>query len=202
MPSVNPCCIQVLWLLVLWSSAACRSCASCSFDLGGCLRPAMGCYGDPLAKTPHMDRLASRGRLFQKAYCNQAVCGPSRASMMTGRLPDHIRVWHNRDRFRDHQPDLLTLPQYFQHHGYRTVSLGKVFSGNARELDPISWSEPEILQQPGWTTYRLKKPGGPPRANLPNRRRCQMMLIRIADSQSWPSTSSKAGAGDPTLFLR
>ena len=163
MPRVNPCCIQVIWLLVLWSSIlpADASRPNVLLIWVDDLRPALGCYGDPLAKTPHMDRLASRGRLFQKAYCNQAVCGPSRASMMTGCLPDHIRVWHNRDRFRDHQPDLLTLPQYFRQHGYRTVSLGKVFSGNARELDPISWSEPEILQEPGWTTYRLKKPGGP-----------------------------------------
>ena len=68
MPSVNPCCIQVLWLLVLWSSIlpADASHPNVLLIWVDDLRPAMGCYGDPLAKTPHMDRLASRGRLFQR----------------------------------------------------------------------------------------------------------------------------------------
>jgi len=48
------------------------------------LRPQMGCYGDVNAVTPHMDRLAQRGMLFERAYCQQAVCNPSRASLMTG----------------------------------------------------------------------------------------------------------------------
>jgi iduronate 2-sulfatase len=97
------------------------------------LRPALGCYGDPLAKTPHIDRLAAGGRLFLAAYCQQAVCGPSRTSLLTGRLPDNNRVWHNRQRFRLHEPDTVTLPQLFMRAGYRAESYGKVFSGNAAE---------------------------------------------------------------------
>ncbi len=57
------------------------------------LRPALGCYDDPVAVTPHIDRLASRGMVFNRAYCQQAVCSPSRLSLMTGRRPDTIRVW-------------------------------------------------------------------------------------------------------------
>lgn len=117
------------------------------------LRPALGCYGDPLAKTPHIDRLAAGGRLFLAAYCQQAVCGPSRTSLLTGRLPDNNRVWHNRQRFRLHEPDTVTLPQLFMRAGYRAESYGKVFSGNAAEEDPESWSAPAVLKAPGWRNY-------------------------------------------------
>ncbi|MEY3000707.1 MAG: hypothetical protein RL648_921, partial [Verrucomicrobiota bacterium] len=117
------------------------------------LRTALGCYGDPLAQTPHIDRLASQGRLFRGAYAQQAVCGPSRASLMTGKVPDNIRVWHNRHLFRDTFPDLVTLPELFKNDGYHTLSIGKTFSGNPKEEDPRSWSEPFILRQEGWETY-------------------------------------------------
>jgi iduronate 2-sulfatase len=80
--------------------------------------------------------------------------------LLTGRLPDNTRVWHNRNLCRDTQPDLITLPQLFKNHGYDTVSLGKVFSGDERELDPASWSEPEILKQKGWKNSALGDSGG------------------------------------------
>ena len=123
------------------------------------LRTALGCYGDPLVQSPNIDRLANQSRLFQRAYCMQAVCGPSRTSLLTGRLPDNTRVWHNRNLFRDFQPDLVTLPQHFKNHGYHAISMGKVFSGNQLELDPPSWSEPEILKQPGWRNYVRRDSG-------------------------------------------
>lgn len=63
------------------------------------LRPALGCYGDEIAHAPNIDRLANRGVVFQHAYCQQAVCCPSRLSLLTGRRPDTIRVW---DRERNH----------------------------------------------------------------------------------------------------
>jgi iduronate 2-sulfatase len=114
------------------------------------LRTALGCYGDTLVQSPNIDRLASQSRVFQRAYCMQAVCGPSRTSLLTGRLPDNTRVWHNRNMFRVTHPDLVTLPQHFKNNGYQAISLGKIFSGDERELDPASWSEPEILKQTGW----------------------------------------------------
>jgi len=120
------------------------------------LRPALGCYGDPLAKTPQIDRFATTARRFDRAYCQQAVCGPSRTALLTGRLPDHTTVWHNRNSFRTVQPDLITLPQLFRLHGWHCVSLGKVFSGDARELDPISWSVPEVLRKPEWKSAVLR----------------------------------------------
>ena len=119
------------------------------------LRPALGCYGDPLAKSPNIDQFAKSARQFKNAYVQQAVCGPSRTSLLTGLLPDHTRVWHNRQHFRETLPNHVSLPQLFKQNGYRTLGLGKIFSGNAKELDSISWSEPETLRHPGWKNYVL-----------------------------------------------
>ena len=124
------------------------------------LRPALGCYGDPLAKTPHIDRFAAGGRPFLAAYCQQAVCGPSRTSLLTGRLPDNNRVWHNRQRFRLHEPETVTLPQLFMKAGYRAESYGKVFSGNSLEEDPESWSVPAVLKAEGWRNYAKRSDAG------------------------------------------
>lgn len=126
------------------------------------LRPSLGSYGDPLAITPNIDRFASTARQFNRAYCMQAVCGPSRTAILTGRLPDNTSVWHNRNRFRTRHPDLVTLPQLFKNNGYHAEGLGKIFSGNRKELDPVSWSVPEVLQLASWKNYVLpqKNSGG------------------------------------------
>ena len=124
------------------------------------LRPALGCYGDPLAKTPYIDQFAKTARQFNHAYVQQAVCGPSRASLLTGLRPDRIRVWHNRNQFRNTIPDHITLPECFKNQGYVTLSLGKIFSGNAAELDPRSWSQPEVLRIKNWKNYLLPRNQG------------------------------------------
>ncbi len=124
------------------------------------LRPALGCYGDPLAKSPNIDQFAESAMRFDRAYVQQAVCGPSRTSLLTGLLPDHTRVWHNRNRFRTTRPDHVTLPQLFKQNGYRTLGFGKIFSGNEKELDPISWSEPETLRRKAWRNYLLPRNQG------------------------------------------
>ncbi len=123
------------------------------------LRPSLGCYGDPIAITPNIDRLSTTARQFNRAYCMQAVCGPSRTAILTGRLPDNTGVWHNRNRFRARFPDLVTLPQLFKNNGYHAEGLGKIFSGNSKELDPVSWSVPEVLHRDGWKNYVLPQKG-------------------------------------------
>lgn len=125
------------------------------------LRTSLGCYGDPLAITPNLDRLAAGSRVFNRAYTMQAVCGPARTAILTGRLPDHNRSWHNRNLFRSTNPDLVTLPQLFKQRGYHAQAMGKVFSGDERELDPASWSVPEILRQEGWKNYALPRGEAP-----------------------------------------
>jgi len=105
------------------------------------LRGAVGCLGDRIALTPNMDELAGEGTVFLNAYCQQAVCNPSRASVITGRRPDTLKVWDLKTHFRKHHPDIVTLPQYFKQHGYFTQSFGKILHGQgAPSMDPPSWS--------------------------------------------------------------
>ncbi|MEY4687416.1 MAG: hypothetical protein RIR76_1439 [Verrucomicrobiota bacterium] len=125
------------------------------------LRVSLGCYGDPLTLTPNLDRFAAGARVFNRAYTMQAVCGPARTAILTGRLPDQNRSWHNRNLFRATNPDTVTLPQLFKQHGYLTQAMGKIFSGDERELDPASWSVPEILRQDGWRNYALPRGEAP-----------------------------------------
>jgi len=104
------------------------------------LRPALGCYGDPHAITPNIDTLADKGFIFQNAYCQQAVSGPSRASLLTGLRPDEINVTDLNTHFRKKYPDLVTLPQLFKNNGYETIGIGKIFHGSKQTQDTISWS--------------------------------------------------------------
>lgn len=102
------------------------------------LRPEFGAYGNTSILTPNIDRLASQGVTFTRAYCQQAVCNPSRASLLTGLRPDSIQVWDLRTNFRTNVPDVITLPQYFKLNGYTAIGLGKTFHNN--DPDTISWS--------------------------------------------------------------
>lgn len=104
------------------------------------LRPSIGCYGDEWAITPNIDRLAARGVQFNRAYCQVAVCNPSRASLMTGLRPDTLGVWTLPIHFRESVPDAVTIPQWFRKFGYTAVSHGKIFHNPTP--DPQSWSEP------------------------------------------------------------
>lgn len=104
------------------------------------LRPTLGCYGDELAVTPNMDRLAAKGVQFNRAYCQVAVCNPSRASLMTGLRPDTLGVWTLPIHFREAKPDAVTLPQWLRKSGYTAVSHGKIYHNPTP--DPQSWSEP------------------------------------------------------------
>ncbi|GAB3024177.1 sulfatase [Niabella terrae] len=108
------------------------------------LRPSLGCYGDAKAITPFMDQLASRGILFNRAYCQQAVCNPSRSSVMTGRRPDDIGVTDLVTHFRKKYPDLVTLPQAFRKAGYIARGIGKIYHGSRNTQDEASWSLPSI----------------------------------------------------------
>ena len=104
------------------------------------LRPELGCYGVPVIKTPSIDALAGRGTLFNRAYCQQAVCSPSRTSLLTGRRPDTTRIYDLNTHFRTTIPDVMTLPEHFKKNGYHTQGLSKIYHG---ELDdPQSWTVP------------------------------------------------------------
>ena len=90
------------------------------------LRADLGCYGSA-AKTPNLDALAARGLRFDNAFCQQAVCNPSRSSFLTWRRPDTLKVWNNSTHFRTPNPDAVTLPQHFLANGSVTRDVGKLF---------------------------------------------------------------------------
>jgi iduronate 2-sulfatase len=113
------------------------------------LKPALGCYGDAAAKTPHLDCLAASGLRFDLAYCNQAVCAPSRLALMLGSRPTSSGLYHLGSRLREAVPNAVTLPQHFARHGgYRTESVGKVFHvGHGNEGDPSSFTVPPFTDK-------------------------------------------------------
>jgi arylsulfatase A-like enzyme len=104
------------------------------------LRPQLGCYGDTLIQSPNIDRIAARGIVFTKAYCQQAVCSPSRTAILTGLRPDVTKVWDLETHFRPAQPDCITLPQYFKMHGYQCEALSKIY--HKGHEDGRSWTAP------------------------------------------------------------
>jgi len=131
--------------------AVCRSYAGTSFPLTkkrlnilfiavDDLRPQLGCYGDKVVKSPNIDRLAARGTVFTRAYCQQALCSPSRISLLSGRYPATTRIFNIGPALRSTMPDITTLPQHFKNNGYFTRSLGKVYHVGID--DPPSWSVP------------------------------------------------------------
>jgi len=110
------------------------------------LNAALGCYGDPLAKTPHLDRLAARGVRFERAYCSFPLCGPSRNSFLTGLYPNASGILANAQVFRQTIPEHPSLPELFRRHGGCAVRVGKLYHynvpasiGTAGHDDPASW---------------------------------------------------------------
>ncbi len=107
------------------------------------LKPALGAYGDPIAKTPHMDRLAARGMRFDAAYCNQAVCSPSRNNLMLGSRSTSLGIYNLSTNFRAAVPNAVSLTQYFMRHGWRAEGMGKILHiGHGNTNDDASWSVP------------------------------------------------------------
>lgn len=103
------------------------------------LRPELGCYGVKRALSPNIDKLAARGTLFERAYCQQAVCSPTRTSLLTGCRPDTTKIYDLETHFRSTIPDVVTLPQYFKANGYDTRGFGKIYHGGLD--DKASWSK-------------------------------------------------------------
>src|SRR5688500_18869617 len=116
-------CILAALAIPLAAEAAERPKPNVLFIMADGLRAALASYGSP-ALTPNLDRLAKRSLQFDRAYCQQAVCNPSRSSMLTGRRPDTLGLWSNGIHFRERLPDVTTLPLWFKEHGYTTRCVG------------------------------------------------------------------------------
>ncbi|MCX6583926.1 MAG: sulfatase [Candidatus Aminicenantes bacterium] len=110
------------------------------FIIADDLKPQLGCYGETQMVTPHIDRLASQGMVFERSYCQQALCAPSRASLLTGLRPDSTGIYDLNNPVQDKLPNHITLPAYFKQNGYETVSIGKIF--HHHNDSPGAWSKP------------------------------------------------------------
>jgi arylsulfatase A-like enzyme len=117
------------------------------------LRPELGCFGKDYIKSPNIDGLAKTGVTFERAYCQQAVCSPTRSSVMTGTRPDTTKVWDLVTHFRTALPDVVTLGQHFKNNGYFVQGMGKVYHGGYD--DPKTWSTPWFT--PKAPPYALKE---------------------------------------------
>ena len=107
------------------------------------LKPSFGAYGDSWVHSPNLDRLAARGMRFDMAYCNQAVCAPSRNNLLLGSRSTSIGVYSLGQHFRTAVPDAVTIPQFFKQQGYHSAGIGKVFHiGHGNINDVHSWSVP------------------------------------------------------------
>lgn len=124
------------------------------------LKPLLGCYGDTIMHTPNIDKIAESGTVFLNNHCQVAVCGASRASLLTGKYPDHLRVW-GFEKMRDYNPDVITLPQHFRNSGYKTINLGKIFDYRTvdRFSDSLSWDHVFPVEEEDYYPHYSKETG-------------------------------------------
>lgn len=147
------------------------------FIMADDLRVELGCYGSQ-ALTPNLDRLAARGMRFDRAYCQQALCNPSRSSMLCGRRPDALGLWINGTHFRELNPQVVTLPEFFQQHGYVTRDVGKIFHNwhTKAHGDRQSWSAPEFMHYANHGDDKPQIDGTPP-ANQATAPKCERLDV-------------------------
>lgn len=116
----------------------------------------LACYGDTIAVTPNLDRLAQRGTLFRNTFCQYHSCGPSRASLMSGRYPFETGYRSNKSgAYHEALPELTSLPRLFRENGYQTIRIGKIFHmgvpggiGSAGADDVKAWDH--AINNTGW----------------------------------------------------
>ena len=149
------------------------------------MRPELGCYGAKHVHTPNLDALAKIGTVFTRAYCQQAVCSPSRTSLLTGLRPDTTKVYDLQTHFRLNLPDAVTLPQCFREQGYTTAGLSKIFHDGLD--DSRSWSIP--LWRPGGPAWNSAESADAAR-NLDQRLRESNWKIEPPVSDAGPSYKS------------
>ena len=135
--------VAILWSAMIGSGVFANERPNVLLILVDDLKPSFGAYGDEFVHSPNLDRLASRGTLFRSAYCNQAVCAPSRVNLMLSSRSTSTGIYSLSVNFRLAQPNAVTLTQHFMNHGYHASGVGKVFHiGHGNTDDEVSWSEP------------------------------------------------------------
>ncbi len=158
------------------------------------LKPTIGCYGDTFAKTPNIDALAKRAVVFERAYCNQAVCAPSRNALMTSLRPQTLGIYDLGTNFRKSRPDAVTVAQHFRASGYKAQSLGKIMHvGHGNGEDAASWDVPHF--QGKTVQYALKENQAPTRegALFENKRPDQLPRGAATESADVPDETYSDG---------
>ncbi|XP_067664348.1 iduronate 2-sulfatase-like [Haliotis asinina] len=141
---------RLVFLVFLCQSVAGRR--NVLFLVADDMRPDIEAFGQadgivrPKMHTPNLDRLAGRSLLLKQAHVQQALCGPSRTSLLTSRRPDTTRVYDCKTYWRSSGGNFTTLPQYFKENGYRTIGVGKIYHGGkaSNNNDPMSWTDPYL----------------------------------------------------------
>ncbi|MEZ6091098.1 MAG: sulfatase [Pirellulaceae bacterium] len=154
------------------------------------LNCAISPYGDAVAVTPNLQRLAARGLVFERAYCQQAVCNPSRSSFLTGLRPSTVQVDDLRKWFRESAlggSTLITLPQHFKNHGYFCQNIGKMFHNMGDTQDRRSWSIDEVLHKGTHAadTVTMNTP--------PSLRRFDAVKAPVTEAMDVPDTAYRDG---------
>jgi len=132
------------------------------------MRPQLGCYGHKQMLSPNIDKIASEGMVFERAYCQQAICSPSRISLLSGMCCETTKIYGLKYHLADKWPNIVSLPHHFKNNGYQTISIGKIY--HHKDDDPVAWSkEPfRAMQGSGYITDEGKKIVGLNRATNPN----------------------------------
>lgn len=133
-----PYIIAIIFKVLLIGSLGAQTQPNILIFLVDDLRPELGCYGNEIVKSPNIDKLSEQGITFDNAYCQQAICAPSRMSILTGKRVEKLGIYSIFTPFRSVHPDMLSMPQLFKQNGYKTVSIGKVYHHSRDDLD--SWS--------------------------------------------------------------
>lgn len=155
------------------------------------LRPEFGAYGASYVKSPNLDRLAKSGMTFDHAYCQQAVCSPTRSSLMTGTRPDSTKVWDLVTHFRAAEPDVVTLGQHFKNHGYFVQGMGKIYHPGLD--DAATWSVP-------WQAPKADKYARPENVALDNRFTIDPDEDKAPNPKAKGKAKAKAKAAMPKSF--
>jgi uncharacterized sulfatase len=162
----------------------------------------LGCYGHPLVKSPHIDRLAKAGVRFDRAYCQFPLCSPSRTSIMTGLRPDTTRIYNLQDHFRKNLPDVVTLSQLFMKAGHAAIRVGKIYHyGNPGQIgtsgldDAPSWTR--VLNPSG----RDKDPLEPKIVNHTPKRGLGSALCLLSDAEGRDEDHTDGKVASETIKL-
>ncbi len=161
--------ICLVAVLVMASTVRAAEKANVLFIAVDDLRPLLGCYGDKTISSPNIDKLAAGGMRFDRAYCQFALCNPSRASLLSGRRPTTLKIHTLAQFVRDKAPDVVTLPQMFKEQGYQSLGYGKIFHiTNGNHEDDQSWSRPawHSRKDDGAKGASTKPPAAPKKAGV------------------------------------